>query len=145
MFGRKKKTKDVPASAPTERISWALTHAHEAQEATRDAHYKGAKADAEPSEARRSDRVDVWSISQLIHPTGHRQECVVVDHSDHGARIKIRSRRELPEFVVLISKRPQIMTRARVVWQDLQSAGLEFLPDHAEAENPELEDTAPET
>jgi len=90
-------------------------------------------AAAKPVYDRATPRVDTWSVGQVILASGQMRECVLIDLSETGARIRFRTRGMLSGIVNLKASRHQVDRAARVVWKDMYDAGLEFLDAEPEA------------
>lgn len=86
---------------------------------------------APPTPARalteREDRRLVFRNALLTLDSVSRLEVVVKDVTADGVRVASQARMRLPDYVTLIERSLQINRRARVVWQDINSAGLEFI------------------
>jgi len=93
-----------------------------------------AVAAPKPEYDRVTPRADTWSVGKVTLATGQTRECVLIDLSDTGARIRFRTRGMLSGIVKLKSSRHQIDREARVVWKDMYDAGLEFLDVEPEAD-----------
>ncbi len=72
-------------------------------------------------------RMDTWCVGEIQLDSGHLRECVVIDLSETGARIRFRTRGKLTGIITLKASRYRINRRARVVWKDMYDAGLEFV------------------
>ena len=79
-------------------------------------------------------RADTWSVGKVTLASGHMRECVLIDLSDTGARIRFRTRGILSGIVKLKASRHQIDREARVIWKDMYDAGLEFLDAEPETD-----------
>ena len=132
MLGFKKKPREVEdAPDPMARLGWVMERAEAMNESVRTMSFPPSN----PNDKRGATREGVWSVSQIVHPSGHKEPCVIIEYSETGARIKFRSRVPLPKTVYLISKRPKLELDAQVIWQDIQTAGLRFeLPESANQE-----------
>ena len=83
---------------------------------------------AEPLEDRRSaERKPIFSGARLLFPGGREYECMIVDYSKTGVRLRFRTKLQLPEYLAIVSQRPLLNTPARTVWQDGNTAALHFL------------------
>ena len=74
----------------------------------------------------RAVRQAVFRQGALILADGEKLSVALKDISVTGARVEFFTRRELPEFVVLVEPTLRIKSRARVVWQRDGVAGLAF-------------------
>ncbi len=74
----------------------------------------------------RALRQAVFRQGALILADGEKLSVALKDISVTGARVEFFTRRELPEFVVLVEPTLRIKSRARVVWQRDGVAGLAF-------------------
>ncbi len=93
-----------------------------------------AVATPKPAYDRVTPRADTWSVGKVTLTGGHIRECVLIDLSETGARIRFRTRGMLSRTVKLKASRHQIDREARVVWKDMYDAGLEFLDVEPEAD-----------
>lgn len=80
-------------------------------------------------EERREERVAVFQECQITLQDFHKIRAVIVDLGASGARIQYSDRTELPFRVRLCAPQLKLNCWARVVWQESEAAGLEFLPD----------------
>ncbi len=76
----------------------------------------------------RAVRQAVFRQGALILGTGERLPIALKNVSSTGARVEFFTRRELPEFAVLVEPTLRIKSRVRVVWQRDGAAGLIFIP-----------------
>lgn len=92
---------------------------------------------AKPARAvirRRFERDDAWAVCRVHLTTGPVQEGILLDVSDGGARVRFRTRGRLSPYVRITSHRHQLDRQAKVVWQDMYDAGLQFVDDPASTE-----------
>ena len=80
-------------------------------------------------EERSEERVAVFQECQVRLQDFHKIRAVIVDLSATGARIHYSDRTELPFRVRLSAPQLKLNCWARVVWQENEAAGLEFLPE----------------
>ncbi|MDJ0921166.1 MAG: PilZ domain-containing protein [Henriciella sp.] len=76
---------------------------------------------------RQDTRKPVWSECTIILPSGDKRIGILLDVSDSGARVRFRTRGNLPRGVRLVVPRLNLKRAATVVWQDTFTAGLHFL------------------
>lgn len=92
-----------------------------------------AEPPAPPAPARepveREQRKLAFRNATLILDEMFRVEVVIKDINAEGVRIGFQGRGTLPAIVTIIEPSFKLNRRARVVWQDVCSAGLEFLPE----------------
>lgn len=85
--------------------------------------------DATPAaEERRDERALIFQECQVTINDFHKIRAVIVDLSATGARIHYSERTELPFRVRISAPQLRLKCWARVVWQENEAAGLEFLP-----------------
>lgn len=56
------------------------------------------------------------------------RDAVIVDISQSGARVHFQIKGLLPRYLRVEAIKVKLNRRARVVWQDTHSAGLQFIP-----------------
>ena len=89
-----------------------------------------AATDAEPvAEERGEDRVACFQECVVTLQDFHKIRAVIVNLGATGARIHYSDRTELPFRVRLNAPTLKLNCWARVVWQENEAAGLEFLPE----------------
>lgn len=76
---------------------------------------------------RRALRKGTWCVCQIMTREGAVREGVILDVSETGARVRFRDRGELPRIVKIKASRIGLHRFARVVWQRIPDAGLEFI------------------
>ena len=85
---------------------------------------------AQPSfqmnDMRRASRKDLWCECSLTSFGAEVREAVIVDISQKCARVRFRRRGSLPETVHIRAARIGLNRTARVAWQTVFDAGLEF-------------------
>ena len=72
-------------------------------------------------------RKGTWCVCQIMTREGAVREGVILDVSATGARIRFRDRGELPRIVKIKASRIGLNRFARVVWQRIPDAGIEFI------------------
>lgn len=85
---------------------------------------------------RRAPRKGLWCVCSIYAQTGEVREGIILDVSKTGARIRFRSRGELPDIVRLKASRIGLNRFARVVWQTSFDAGLDFIPNRPKQSPP---------
>lgn len=77
----------------------------------------------------RAQRQPVYRQAVVVLGNGQRLQAALKNVSDSGARVDFFLNVELPEEVLIAEPTLKLRRRARVVWQEDRSAGLQFLPD----------------
>jgi hypothetical protein len=75
---------------------------------------------------RQSARKDLWCECSLTAFGAEVREAVITDISKKGARVRFRRRGSLPDIVHIKASRVGLNRMARVAWQTMFDAGLEF-------------------
>lgn len=76
---------------------------------------------------RLEERRPVYRFARLILADRFELNCVIIDMSDSGARVRFDGASDgLPEYLLLKLEASGVTKRARVVWQRDHSAGLSF-------------------
>lgn len=78
-------------------------------------------------ELRRGVRKGIWCVCSIYFESGEVREGIILDVSKTGARIRFRSKGEMPQVVKIKASRIGLNRFARVVWQSTFDAGLEFI------------------
>ena len=76
---------------------------------------------------RRSQREDVRFPAWIDVGSGELRECTVLDVSDEGARLAIKSPRTLPEVFYLVLSRNGTRRPCRLIWRSDDEIGLFYL------------------
>lgn len=76
---------------------------------------------------RRSARKELWCECSLTAQGAELREGVILDISQRGARVRFRRRGSLPDIVQIRAARIGLNRTARVAWQTVFDAGLEFI------------------
>ncbi|MFT3728675.1 MAG: PilZ domain-containing protein [Terricaulis sp.] len=88
-----------------------------------------AEPEAEPVERREETRTPCFQECLVALQDFHKIRAVIVNISARGACIHYSERTELPFRIRLSAPQLKLNCWARVVWQENESAGLEFLPE----------------
>ena len=104
---------------------------------------KGGPAPAAAKEtiSRRQARKRTLLTGKLVLGGGtFSADCIIVDLSDSGARVRIEPGADVGGDVVLIHLRDQIAFEAQVKWRRARDLGLEFIRTHdlRQATTPEM-------
>ena len=78
-------------------------------------------------------RVDIAGKLILLPRKTITIDCVIVDLSTNGAKVKLRDEQQLPVQVLLFESYKQNIYECRVKWQDQQKAGLSFVDVYAKS------------
>ncbi len=81
------------------------------------------------AEQRRAGRKGIWCVCVISSDASQLREAIILDVSKTGARVRFRSRGNLPAEIRIKASRIGLNRRAKVVWQTGFDAGLEFIPD----------------
>jgi len=92
------------------------------------------KTEAEPFiERRAEERRPVFQEAILTLEDFHKIRAIIVNLSSRGARVHFSNRTELPFRIRISAPTLKLNCWARVVWQQDEAAGLEFLAEDAAA------------
>lgn len=83
--------------------------------------------DTRLAQMRKHRRKPIYSDARLSCPDGRTIDCMILDFSEGGAKVRFITTMQLPEKLKIVSKRPTLDTLARVAWQNGSTAGLQFL------------------
>lgn len=81
---------------------------------------------ASTNDHRKAPRKGAWCVCSVKAINSESREGVILDVSATGARVRFDRRGTLPQQVTIKAGRIGLRRNARVVWQDLYDAGLEF-------------------
>ena len=81
------------------------------------------------AERRRYPRSRVLKTAKLVVGRSSLLNCVVRNLTNVGARIAIANTVELPENLEMTFDGGRSLRRCRLVWRNLNTMGVEFLPD----------------
>ncbi len=76
---------------------------------------------------RQAARKAIWCVCSLKSSGGEIREAVIMDVSKTGVRVRFHTRGMLPERVQVKAGRIGLNRMARVAWQTVSDAGLEFI------------------
>jgi len=76
---------------------------------------------------RRAVRKDIWCVCRIVTENAVLREAVIVDISKTGAHVRFHQRGLLPPMVRIKAGRIGLNRMARVAWQSMTDAGLEFV------------------
>lgn len=85
---------------------------------------------------RETSRKDLWCECSLTAFGAELREAVIIDISQKGARVRFRRRGSLPSTVHIRAARIGLNRTARVAWQTVFDAGLEFVKPGQTAPKP---------
>ena len=75
----------------------------------------------------RTPRKAIWCVCSVASHGDVVREAIIMDVSKTGARLRFHVRGRLPERVWIKASRIGLNRPARVVWQDLHDAGVQFI------------------
>ena len=89
-----------------------------------------------PAEKRHAARKGIWCVCTVSTDATWLREAIILDVSKTGARIRFRSRGQLPSEIRIKASRIGLNRRARIIWQTVFDAGIEFIPDKGSKSGP---------
>jgi hypothetical protein len=83
--------------------------------------------ECEMKERRRGTRIRAYKGARIILNNGRSTiDCVVVDQSRSGARLRVASSRDIPDAFDLLLVFEDIIRPCRVVWRTVHALGIAF-------------------
>ena len=85
------------------------------------------RAECKMKERRRGSRIRAYKGARIILNNGRSTiDCVVVDQSRSGARLRVASSRDIPDAFDLLLVFEDIIRPCRVVWRTVHALGIAF-------------------
>ncbi|MFQ5564521.1 MAG: PilZ domain-containing protein [Parvularculaceae bacterium] len=89
-----------------------------------------------PKNWRAEERHTTYKFAKVYSDPETALDCIILDMHAHGARLKLLGAPELPNIVVLVAPGIGLRAKSKVVWQNGEEAGLNFVNKGSPGEEP---------
>lgn len=89
-----------------------------------------------PKNWRAEERHTTYKFAKVYSDPETALDCIILDMHAHGARLKLLGAPELPNIVVLVAPGIGLRAKSKVVWQNGEEAGLNFVNKGSSGEEP---------